>query len=128
MPATPHRLFKATQQRLDRLNTVLQENLAGIRIVKAFVRTRHETQRFESANQDLMTAPPSRAGQLAAFFIPILLLMLNLAVVSAVWLGGRTAIDGGMTTGEVVAAINYLSFCPVSHPAFGRYARPPGIG
>ena len=102
-------IFLLVQQRLDRLNIVLQENLAGMRVVKAFVRTAHEMARFGEANEEL-TNKTIQASQLMAVFIPFMLLMLNLAIVSAVWIGGRMAIAGHMTVGEVVAAINYLSF------------------
>ncbi|GAB6904238.1 putative ABC transporter [Desulfosarcina cetonica] len=102
-------LFLGVQQRLDRLNVVLQENLAGIRVVKAFVRATHEKARFDDANQDLM-AGTIGVGRLMAVFHPFMLLILNLAIVAAVWFGGATAITGGMSVGTVVAAINYLSF------------------
>ena len=102
-------LFLGVQERLDRLNTVLQENLAGVRVVKAFVRAKHEEERFDEANEALMQRTIEVTEQLAVF-LPAMLLVLNLAVVGAVWIGGRTAIEGQMTVGEVVAAINYLSF------------------
>lgn len=104
-----HPMFLLVQQRLDRLNTVLQENLAGMRVVKAFVRTAHEAARFDGANEALMSQT-IQVSQLMAVFIPFMLLILNLAIVGAVWIGGRTAIAGNMSVGEVVAAINYLSF------------------
>lgn len=104
-----HVLFLGMQERLDRLNTVLQENLAGIRVVKAFVRNRHETARFRDAN-DVLMEKTIQASQLSAVFMPFLLLVLNLAIVTAVWMGGKSAIEGNMSTGQVVAAINYLSF------------------
>ncbi len=103
------KLFMLTQQRLDRLNTVLQENLAGIRVVKAFVRTVHEIARFDEANEALMKQT-TQASQLMAVFLPFMLLLLNLAIVTAVWIGGNMALGGEMTVGEVVASINYLSF------------------
>jgi len=102
-------LFAGVQQRLDRLNTVLQENLAGVRVVKAFVRERHEAERFDRANEALMSRT-IEITELLAVFLPAMFLVLNLAVVGAVWIGGSTSIEGGMTVGEVVAAINYLSF------------------
>jgi ATP-binding cassette, subfamily B, multidrug efflux pump len=104
-----HRMYLLMQQRLDRLNTVLQENLAGIRVVKAFVRTAHEMTRFDEANAALMNRT-MRVSQLMAVFIPFLLLVLNLAIVCAVWFGGKFALAGEMTVGHVVAAINYLAF------------------
>jgi ATP-binding cassette subfamily B protein len=102
-------MFLRVQERLDRLNTVLQENLAGVRVVKAFVRADHESERFEEANEALMVQT-IQVSELLALFIPLMLMVLNLAIVGAVWIGGWTAIQGGMTVGEVVAAINYLSF------------------
>ena len=102
-------MFMNVQQRLDRLNVVLQENLAGMRVVKAFVRAAHESARFGAANEELM-AGTIGVARLMAVFSPIMLLLLNLAIVGAVWIGGKTALAGGMTVGEVVAAINYLSF------------------
>jgi len=102
-------MFQMVQERLDRLNTVLQENLAGVRVVKAFVRAEHEAGRFDDANESLMLQT-IQVAELLAIFIPLMFLVLNLAVVGAVWIGGWTAIQGGLTVGEVVAAINYLSF------------------
>jgi len=102
-------LFLGVQERLDRLNTVLQENLAGIRVVKAFVRARHEEERFDEANEALMLRN-IEVTELMAVFLPAMFLVLNLAVVGAMWIGGQATIEGGMTVGEVVAAINYLSF------------------
>lgn len=102
-------MFLVVQERLDRLNTVLQENLAGVRVVKAFVRESHEATRFDEANEALTTGT-MKVSEHLAIFIPAMLLILNLAVVGAVWIGGYSAISGEMTVGEVVAAINYLSF------------------
>jgi ATP-binding cassette subfamily B protein len=104
-----HSMFLLMQQRLDRLNTVLQENLAGIRVVKAFVRTAHEITRFDNANEALMNRT-IQVSQLMAVFMPLMLLILNMAIVGAVWLGGKIALVGGMSVGHVVAAINYLTF------------------
>jgi ATP-binding cassette subfamily B multidrug efflux pump len=102
-------LFLSVQERLDRLNTVLQENLAGVRVVKAFVREKHEAARFNVANEALMLRT-IEITELLAVFLPGVFLILNLAVVGAVWIGGRATLDGTMTVGQVVAAINYLSF------------------
>jgi ATP-binding cassette subfamily B protein len=102
-------LFLRVQQQLDRLNIVLQENLAGMRVVKAFVRSGHEKVRFEEANQAL-TERTIGVARLMAEFTPFMLLILNLAIIGAVWIGGRSAIAGRMSIGEVVAAVNYLSF------------------
>ena len=75
-------LFLGVQERLDRLNTVLQENLAGIRVVKAFVRERHEEERFDRANEALMLRT-IEVTELLAVFIPVMFLILNMAVVGS---------------------------------------------
>ncbi len=106
---TAQPLFLAVQRRLDRLSTVLQENLAGVRLVKAFVRVSHEEARFDDANTELM-AKNIRVMELLAILIPTMLLIVNLGVVGAVWFGGASAIHGQMTLGELVASVNYLTF------------------
>ena len=103
-----HSLFLPMQQQLDRLNNVLQENLAGIRVVKAFVRTTHEILRFDQANEELMNRTV-RASQLMAIFMPSMLLILNTAIAGAVWIGGGMSLAGDLSVGHVVASINYLS-------------------
>jgi len=102
-------LFEWVQKRLDRLNTVLQENLAGVRVVKAFVRERHEIDRFEDANVKLM-AKNIQVMRLVAILLPTMILILNLAVVGALWFGGNAALAGDLTVGKIVASINYLTF------------------
>jgi ATP-binding cassette subfamily B multidrug efflux pump len=102
-------MFLWVQRKLDRLNTVMQENLAGVRVVKAFVREGRETERFRVANVELMERSIS-VMRLLAFLLPLMTLILNLAVVGAVWIGGVTTLSGGMTVGQVVASINYLTF------------------
>lgn len=101
-------LFSRVQKKLDRLNTVLQENLSGMRVVKSFVRDAYENERFETANQDLMEKN-TRVMQITSLLMPILTLLANFAVVSAIWFGGRSVIGGNMTVGQIVAFINYLT-------------------
>jgi len=100
-------LFREVQRKLDRLNTVLQENLAGVRVVKAFLRAEHENQRFDQANIDLM-GQVIKVSQLLAVLIPTLFLLMNLGTVAVVWFGGRQVINDTLTVGQVVAFINYL--------------------
>jgi ATP-binding cassette subfamily B multidrug efflux pump len=102
-------MFAKVQKKLDRLNTVLQENLAGVRVVKAFVRERHEVERFEGANVELMNRN-IRIMRLVAILLPSVTLLMNLGVAGAVWIGGASALAGEMTVGQVVASINYLMF------------------
>jgi len=102
-------LFLSVQRALDRLNGVLQENLAGMRLIKAFVRVGHEKERFGDANTKLMMENIS-VMELMALLIPTMLLIVNLGVVGAIWLGGASVINGTLTLGELVASINYMSF------------------
>ena len=100
-------LFLEVQRRLDRLNTVLQENLSGVRVVKAFVRRLYENQRFEKVNTDYMDQQISVTQKLALVF-PTLFLFLNLGTVAIVWFGGLQVVQGNLTTGEIIAFSNYL--------------------
>lgn len=102
------KLFTAVQKNLDKLNQVLQENLAGIRVVKAFVRGEHENARFDIVNKALMRSNISTM-QLLAFLLPILTLVINIGVVGVVWLGGERSLEGTFTVGEIVASFNYLT-------------------
>jgi len=100
-------LFLSVQQKLDRLNNVLQENLAGVRVVKAFVRADHENARFDQSNT-AYTKDNMRVMQLLSALIPSLFLIINLGVVAAVWFGGLQVNVGSLTTGAVLAFVNYL--------------------
>ncbi len=100
-------LFLTVQQRLDRLNNILQENIAGARVVKAFVRDARETERFDLANDDF-AARNIKVMQFMASMSPSLTMMVNLGIVTVIWFGGIQAIEGDVTIGQLVAFINYL--------------------
>lgn len=100
-------LYRLVQQKLDRLNTVLQENIAGARVVKAFVRAGFEAARFETANHDF-TERSTTVTQYVSTMAPILTLFVNLGIVIVIWAGGLQAIEGDITTGQIVAFTNYL--------------------
>ena len=99
--------FQLMQERIDRVNQVLREQITGMRVVRAFVREPEEVERFGSANHDL-TATSLRAGRLMAFMFPIVLLVLNVSSVAAVWLGGYRIGSGHMQVGALVAFLTYL--------------------
>jgi ATP-binding cassette subfamily B multidrug efflux pump len=101
-------LYTVVQEKLDALNTVMQENLAGVRVVKAFVRGRHETQRFGVANEDLM-GQTVRVARLVAVTMPFVMLAMNLGLVGVIWFGGIQVTVGGMQTGEIISFTNYLT-------------------
>jgi ATP-binding cassette subfamily B multidrug efflux pump len=100
-------LFRSVQIKLDRLNTVLQENIAGARLVKAFVRADFENGRFENANEDF-TARTVRVMQFMSGMSPVLTLFVNIGMVVVIWTGGLQSIEGGLTVGQIVAFTNYL--------------------
>jgi ATP-binding cassette, subfamily B, multidrug efflux pump len=100
-------LFQSVQRKLDGLNTLLQENIAGIRLVKAFVRADHEAERFEAANEEF-TAHTVRVMRFMASMSPVLTIFVNIGIVVVVWAGGLQAIGGDLTDGQIVAFANYL--------------------
>lgn len=100
-------LFRSVQQRLDRLNNVLQENIAGVRLVKSFVRAEYESDRFEDANVDLMRHA-TRVMRIMASMGPVLTMCVNIGVVLVIWSGGLQVIEGSMSLGQIVAFVNYL--------------------
>ncbi|HOM82669.1 MAG TPA: ABC transporter ATP-binding protein [Armatimonadota bacterium] len=103
-----HDLFVAVQDRLDRVNVALQENLAGARVVKAFVRSQREIARFGTVNEDLMETGV-RASSLVAGMGPLMMLLVNLGVVAALWWGGFLVHGGKMQVGQILAFTNYLT-------------------
>ena len=100
-------LFLGVQQRLDRLNNVLQENIAGVRLVRAFVRADYEERRFADANQEL-TARSIRVMEFMSVMTPALTVCVNVGMVIVIWAGGLQAIRGELTLGQIVAFTNYL--------------------
>lgn len=100
-------LYREVQRKLDGVNIVLQENLAGVRVVKAFARAQHEIARFARANQALIEQT-TRAVRMGARTPPIMMLTLDSGIVAALWLGGHRVVEGSMHVGQVVAFISYL--------------------
>jgi ATP-binding cassette subfamily B multidrug efflux pump len=100
-------LFLIVQQKLAALNAIVQENLAGVKVVKAFVRERFEIDRFEDNNLDYM-GQYVKVGRLMAVALPVLTILTNLGIVAIIWLGGLSVIGGRLTVGELVAFNSYL--------------------
>jgi ATP-binding cassette subfamily B protein len=101
------RLFFAVQARIDGLNGTVQENLIGIRAVKAFVREPYEKLKFRKSNDEL-TAAAIRAGNLISLMFPMLIFIMNGAMIAVIWLGGRMVHAGGMGTGQLLSFISYI--------------------
>jgi len=99
--------FRLMQARIDTINRVLREQLAGIRVVRAFVREDVETQRFRRAN-DEVTATAFRVGRLTALIFPIVMLVLNVSSVAVIWFGAFRVQDGSMQIGTLTAFLQYL--------------------
>jgi ATP-binding cassette subfamily B protein len=100
-------LFRAMQSRIDTVNLVTRENLTGIRVIRAFVRTRHEQRRFAAANTDLTDTALS-VNRLFAIMFPTMMLILNVSSVAVLWFGGHLIDSGGMPIGNLTAFLSYL--------------------
>ena len=100
-------LFRAMQKKIDRINQLMRENLSGIRVIRAFVRTEHEEERFDVANADL-TETSLRVNRLFALMIPALFMILNLSTVAILWFGGLRIDSGAMPIGNLLAFLQYV--------------------
>ncbi|MFI7132132.1 ABC transporter ATP-binding protein [Nonomuraea sp. NPDC050153] len=100
-------LFRTMQERIDRINQVLREQITGIRVIRAFVRDKHEGDRFGVAN-DRLTDVSLRVGRLMALMFPSVMLVVNLSSVAVVWFGAHRIADGSMQVGALTAVISYL--------------------
>ncbi|ACV77218.1 ABC transporter ATP-binding protein [Nakamurella multipartita] len=101
----PH--FRRMQARLDVVNRVLREQIAGVRVVRAFVREPLETKRFAQANAEL-TDSALRAGRLMALMFPVVMLVVNVSSVAVLWFGAHRVDQGDIEIGALIAFLNYL--------------------
>ncbi|ULO09813.1 ABC transporter ATP-binding protein [Paenibacillus sp. 19GGS1-52] len=101
-------MYRKYQQKLDQLAVVLSENLSGIRVIRAFAKSREERARFNEASEDL-TATAIRVSRISAWLGPLTTLVVNAAIIAILWVGG-IHIDGGrLSQGEIIAFINYIT-------------------
>lgn len=100
-------LFMTVQKRLDRLNMVLQENIAGVRLVKAFVRADREAERFAEANEGYADRN-IHVMRFMSTLSPAMSIFVNIGMVIVIWVGGIQSVGGGVSVGQIVAFINYL--------------------
>ncbi len=100
-------MFKKMQKRIDALNSVVQENLIGIRVVKAFVREDHEKEKFKKAN-DALSGMGAKAAGMIILAMPLMMLIFNLAMVLVLYKGGVSISLGEMTTGDLLSFIQYV--------------------
>ena len=101
-------LFSIVQSRLDKVNSVVQENVSGARVVKAFTREEYEINRFDNANTDLMTTN-LKVQKLLATLNPILMIIMNASVIAIIMIGGFQVEAKAMQVGEVMAAVTYVT-------------------
>ena len=99
--------FRVMQEKVDRLNEILREQLTGIRVVRAFVREPEEVERFHSANSSL-TATALRGGRLQGLMFPTVTLVVNASCVAVVWVGAYRVEDGTTQIGSLLAFLTYL--------------------
>jgi ATP-binding cassette, subfamily B, multidrug efflux pump len=99
--------FRKMQVRIDEVNRVLREQITGIRVVRAFVREPHETERFGRANADL-TEVAVAAGRWMATMFPLVILVVNVSSVAVIWFGGHRIDSGAMQPGALTAFLSYL--------------------
>ncbi|ANS52326.1 multidrug ABC transporter (plasmid) [Bacillus thuringiensis] len=102
------RSFRRTQEALDKVNTKLQENLSGIRVIKAYARQKYEISQFENVNENL-TKINIRAVQIISLMMPMILMIVNGGIVAALWIGGEKVFTNTIQVGAILAFINYLN-------------------
>ena len=101
-------LFTVLQESLDKLNSIIQENVTGIRVVKAFIQEKNEKQRFDEANRELVDTQ-FNVQMLLSFLRPVMNIVLNIAVVGIIYVGSIQVKEGSAAPGTVMAAITYIS-------------------
>ena len=99
--------FKMVQEKLDKVNTVMRECLAGIRVVKAFVRHDYEVKKFNEVNQDYKETTVS-AFRMMLLMSPVMMILVNGTIIGILWFGGLQAQAGNMHIEEIMACITYL--------------------
>ena len=101
-------LFKTMQEKIDKVNNVMRENLLGVRVIKAFTMEHKQRDRFNEANDDLMSQS-IRAQKIMIILNPVVMLLVNFSVIGVLWYGGYLVQDGLLETGKIMAFINYLT-------------------
>lgn len=100
-------LFRVVQDKLDKVNTVMRENLSGVRVVKVFVRSNYEMEKFDTANNDYKNTT-IKAFRTIVLLMPVMMLVMNGATVAIIYFGGLQVVAGTMLVGDVMAFITYL--------------------
>ncbi|WP_426595456.1 ABC transporter ATP-binding protein [Cellulomonas sp. McL0617] len=101
--------FRVMQKRIDGINRVLREQIAGVRVVRAFVRERRESERFDGANAELY-GTSLRVGKLMALMFPSVMVVLNITSVAVLWFGAYRVDSGAMQIGQLTAFLSYIAY------------------
>ena len=101
-------LYKVVQKKLDKLALILRENLSGVRVIRAFARVEGEKVRFKESNEEL-AGTAIKVGKISALMNPVTSIIMNFALMAVIWFGGIRVNIGAMTTGKVIAYINYIN-------------------
>jgi ATP-binding cassette subfamily B multidrug efflux pump len=101
--------FRVMQTKIDAINRVLREQIAGIRVIRAFVRERRESERFAAASTDLFETS-LRVGRLMALMFPVVMLIMNASSISVMWFGAQRIDSGQMQIGALTAFLSYIMY------------------
>lgn len=101
-------LFTKMQEKIDRVNAILRENLSGSRFIKAFVREEHEEERFKTANKELRDLSVKSYGILV-LLMPGVTLIMNIGIAAVLWFGGKLALTGDILVGEISSIVSYIT-------------------
>lgn len=98
--------FRSIQLKIDKLNLVVRENLTGMRVIRSFNRTQHESKRFDIANKDL-TDVSIKVNKIMALMMPVMMLVMNISSIGIIWFGGIRIDAGHMQVGDLMAFLQY---------------------
>lgn len=99
--------FKKIQRILDRISLLTRENLAGVRVIRAFSKQENEIERFEEINRDIKNTEII-VGKISALLNPLTYVIMNFAIIAIIWFGGKSVSYGNLTQGELIALVNYI--------------------
>lgn len=100
--------YRVIQKKLDKISLITRENLEGARVIRAFSKQKKERERFDAASEDAMRSS-IRVGKIAALLSPLTFAIMNLAIVAIIWFGGVRVNIGGLSQGQVIAFVNYMT-------------------
>ncbi|MDK2885451.1 MAG: ATP-binding cassette, subfamily multidrug efflux pump [Thermosipho sp. (in: thermotogales)] len=100
-------LFRSMQKKIDRINRILRENLTGVRVIRAFNKTKYEKQRFEEANEDL-TQTALKVNRVFALVFPLIMLIMNFTIIFLFWIGAVQVDKGALQVGDIMAVMQYV--------------------